>query len=129
MHLSASRLSFVAPVLQVADLTRSIAHYRNQLGFDLEFEYEGSYASVVRDGCRVHLNCVTPSARDQEAFEAAERLDVCFGVQDVEELASELAATGASIAVHLREMPYGRELYVRDPDGYILGFVQPDREA
>jgi len=23
-------------------------------------------------------------------------------------------------------MPYGREFYVRDPDGYILGFIQPD---
>ena len=22
-------------------------------------------------------------------------------------------------------MPYGTEFYVRDPDGYILGFVQP----
>jgi len=21
-------------------------------------------------------------------------------------------------------MPYGREFYVRDPDGYILGFIQ-----
>jgi hypothetical protein len=23
------------------------------------------------------------------------------------------------------EFNYGREFYVRDPDGYILGFVQP----
>jgi hypothetical protein len=27
--------------------------------------------------------------------------------------------------VPLRSMPYGREFYVRDPDGYILGFVEP----
>ena len=24
----------------------------------------------------------------------------------------------------LRKMPYGTEFYVRDPDGYILGFIQ-----
>jgi hypothetical protein len=27
--------------------------------------------------------------------------------------------------VPLRTMPYGIEFYLRDPDGYILGFVQP----
>jgi catechol 2,3-dioxygenase-like lactoylglutathione lyase family enzyme len=122
-------LTFSAPVLQVADLARSVAHYRKQLGFDLEFEYEGFYASVIRDGCRVHLDCSPPAARDQQAFEAAERLDVCFGVEDAEAVARELAWTGASISVQLRAMPYGKEIYVRDPDGYILGFIQPDDEA
>jgi catechol 2,3-dioxygenase-like lactoylglutathione lyase family enzyme len=125
MDRSLSRITFVAPVLQVSDLTRSVAYYRDQLGFDLEFEYEGVYASVLRDGCRIHLNCATPAARDQQAFEAAEHLDACLGVVDAQALASELAAAGASISVNLRVMPYGQEFYVRDPDGYILGFVQP----
>ncbi|HVE52876.1 MAG TPA: VOC family protein [Ramlibacter sp.] len=119
-------ITYVAPVLQVSDLPRSIAYYRDRLGFGLEFEYEGFYASVLRDGCRVHLSCATPPARDQNAFEAAERLDACFGVVDARALASELAAAGASISVNLRAMPYGQEVYVRDPDGYILGFVQPN---
>ena len=126
MHQSPSRITFVAPVLQVSDLARSLAYYRDQLGFKLEFEYEGFYASVLRDGCRVHLNCATPAARDQQAFEAAEHLDACFGVVDAQALASELAAAGASISVGLRLMPYGQEFYVRDPDGYILGFIQPN---
>jgi catechol 2,3-dioxygenase-like lactoylglutathione lyase family enzyme len=126
MNKSPSRIVFAAPVLQVSDLARSIAYYRKQLGFDLEFEYEGFYASVLRDGCRVHLNCSTPPERDQQAFEAAGHLDACFGVTDAQALASELAATGADISVNLRVMPYGKEFYVRDPDGYILGFVQPN---
>lgn len=124
MHQTASRLSFVAPVLQVADLARAIAYYRQQLGFQVEFAYEGFYAGVVRDGCRVHLKCSPPPRRDQAAFEAAEHLDVCFGVADAAALASELAASGAEISVPLRQVPYGRELYVRDADGYILGFVE-----
>jgi hypothetical protein len=41
-------------VLRVTDLGRSLTYYRHQLGFDLEFHYEGVYASVIRDGCRVH---------------------------------------------------------------------------
>jgi hypothetical protein len=29
------------------------------------------------------------------------------------------------LAVALRHMPYGTEFYIRDPDGYILGFIEP----
>jgi catechol 2,3-dioxygenase-like lactoylglutathione lyase family enzyme len=129
MRDTPGRLSFVAPVLQVADLARSLAYYRSQLGFELEFEYDGFYASVIRDGCRVHLKCSPPPARDQEAFERAEHLDVCFGVEDARALASQFAFTGAKISVQLRDMPYGREFYARDPDGYVLGFIQPGDEA
>ncbi|MBI4192691.1 MAG: VOC family protein [Betaproteobacteria bacterium] len=44
MRDSANRLKYVAPVLQVADLERSLTFYRDQLGFDLEFVYEGFLA-------------------------------------------------------------------------------------
>ena len=42
-------LTYIAPVFQVADLARSLAFYRDQLGFDVAFVYEGSYADVCRD--------------------------------------------------------------------------------
>jgi len=126
MRDSASRLKYVAPVLQVSDLERSLRFYCDQLGFDLEFADEGFYASVIRDGCRVHLNRSAPLERDPKAFEAAEHLDACFGVEDAEALANAFTSSGAVFSVRLRSMPYGREFYVRDPDGYILGFIQPD---
>jgi catechol 2,3-dioxygenase-like lactoylglutathione lyase family enzyme len=126
MRDSSSRLNYVAPVLQVADLERSLTFYRDRLGFDLEFAYEGFYASVIRDGCRVLLNLAAPPERDQKAFEAAGHLDACFGIGDAEALAKAFASSGPVFSVTLRSMPYGREFYVRDPDGYILGFIQPD---
>jgi catechol 2,3-dioxygenase-like lactoylglutathione lyase family enzyme len=119
-------LHYVAPVFRVADLSRSLEYYRARLGFEVEFNYEGFYAGVLREGCRVHLKCSPPPHRDQAAFEATEHLDACFGVQDIESLASDFASAGASFSVALRHMPYGKEFYVRDPDGYILGFVQPN---
>jgi catechol 2,3-dioxygenase-like lactoylglutathione lyase family enzyme len=125
MQGSASRLKYVAPVLRVTDLQRSIAYYCHRLGFDLEFNYEGFYASVVRDDCRVHLNYAAPLERDQKAFETAEHLDACFGVEDAAALANAFASPGAAFSVPLRNMPYGWEFYIRDPDGYILGFIQP----
>jgi catechol 2,3-dioxygenase-like lactoylglutathione lyase family enzyme len=125
MSEPASRLKYVAPVLRVTDLQRSLGYYRNQLGFELEFDYGGFYAGVIRDDCRVHLNCAAPPERDQKAFETAEYLDACFGVEDAEALANVFASSGAAFSVPLRAMAYGREFYIRDPDGYILGFIQP----
>jgi catechol 2,3-dioxygenase-like lactoylglutathione lyase family enzyme len=129
MRAYSSTLKYVAPVLRVADLQRSLTYYRAQLGFELEFDYDGFYASVIRDGCRVHLNCAAPLERDQKAFETAEHLDACFGVEDAEILANAFALSGAAFSVPLRNMPYGKEFYIRDPDGYILGFIQPNDSA
>ena len=122
------RLSHIAPVLRVGDLARAIAFYRDALGFELEFSYEGFYASVRREGCHIHLQCAPPAARDQAEFERAEHLDACVIVEGAEDLARRFAAAGAPFSVPLRRMPYGIEFYVRDPDGYILGFVEPAEE-
>jgi catechol 2,3-dioxygenase-like lactoylglutathione lyase family enzyme len=118
-------LAFAAPVLRVADLPRSLAFYRDQLGFAVEFEYGGFYAGVVREGCHIHLKCGPKAPRDQAAFEREEGIDVCLGANDARSLSGQCAAAGVSFTVPLRQMPYGKEFYVRDPDGYILGFVQP----
>jgi catechol 2,3-dioxygenase-like lactoylglutathione lyase family enzyme len=118
-------IGYIAPVFRVADLARAIAFYRDQLGFDLDFSYEDFYASVHRDGCYIHLNCAPPTPRDQAVFERAEHLDACAIVSDAEILAMEFAEAGAAFSVPLRAMPYGTEFYVRDPDGYIIGFIQP----
>jgi len=119
-----SRLCHVAPVFRVADLDRSLSYYRDQLGFEVEFNYEGFYAGVLRDACHIHLKCSGRVDREQGTFEGDEHLDACFAVQDAQNLASRFASTGAVFSVPLRSMPYGREFYVKDPDGYILGFVQ-----
>lgn len=117
-------LAYVAPVLRVADLARSVAFYRDQLGFELEFEYEGFYASLLRDGCRIHLKSAPPPGRELEPSEVDEHLDACFVVSGADALSTQFDAAGAPFSVALRTMPYGKEFYVRDPDGYILGFVE-----
>ena len=120
-----SSVTYIAPVFRVADLAKSIAFYRERLGFEVEFNYENFYASVWRDGCRVHLQCAPATPRDQAAFEREERIDVCVGVTDAAALSSAFSAKGADFSMPLRKMPYGTEFYVRDPDGYVLGFIQP----
>ncbi len=118
-------LTYIAPVLRVAELARSQAFYQDKLDFELDFSYEGFYASVRRDGCYIHLKCAPPTPRDQAAFEREEHIDACLTVQGAEALAASFASTGVTFTVPLRQMPYGIEFYVRDPDGYVLGFIQP----
>ena len=119
------RLTYIAPVFRVPDLKRSVAFYRDQLGFDLDFIYEGSYASVSRDGCHIHLRCAPPAPRDQPPLAPDQFIDASIGVQNAEALSATFKSAGVTFAQPLRQMPYGLEFYVRDPDGYVLGFIQP----
>ncbi len=124
MTEASDRLTHIAPVFRVADLSRSLAFYGDQLGFTVEFLYESFYAGICRDGCHIHLKCSPPPPRDQTAFEREEQIDVYIGVQNAEMLAQSLAAKDVAFVVPLRHMPYGTEFYIRDPDGYVLGFIE-----
>ncbi len=124
-QVNSSSLTYIAPVFRVTDLARALAFYRDQLGFQPEFCYEDFYASVCRDGCHLHLQCAPPTPRDQAVFERDEHIDACVVVRRAEELSADLASKGGTFVVPLRQMPYGSEFYVRDPDGYILGFIEP----
>lgn len=115
-------LRSVAPVFVVSDLSRSLAYYQHQLGFDVSFNYGGFYVGVVREGCQVHLKHGSPPAH---VATDSEHVHACFGVNDAQALASQFAEAGVSFSVSLREQPYGKEFYVKDPDGYVLAFVQP----
>jgi predicted enzyme related to lactoylglutathione lyase len=117
-------LTYVAPVLRVSDIARLLAFYSDRLGFAVEFVYESFYAGVCRDGCHIHLKGSSPSPRDEIAFEREEHIDIYVGVQSAETLSERFASAGVAFVVPLRHMPYGTEFYVRDPDGYILGFVE-----
>ena len=125
MNDAIGSFTYIAPVLRVPDMKRSLAFYQDQLGFNLDFSYETSYAGVSRDDCHIHLRCAQPAPRDQAAFERDEIIDACIVVQNAEALSTTFKSAGVSFAQPLRQMPYGVEFYVRDPDGYVLGFIQP----
>jgi catechol 2,3-dioxygenase-like lactoylglutathione lyase family enzyme len=124
MNDAAEILTYIAPVFRVADISRSLSFYRDQLGFGVDFVFEAFYAGVSRDGCHIHLKNSAPAPRDQTAFELAEHIDACLGVSGVEQLSASFVAAGVPFVVPLRRQPYGTEFYVRDPDGYVLGFVE-----
>lgn len=121
----AGTLNGISPQFLVDDLARSIAYYRDQLGFTLDFQYQDFYASVSRDGCGIHLKCAPKTEADRVYRRNENHLDAYIGVTDATALHSELEARGARIDRGLQQQPWAcLDFYVNDPDGYILCFSE-----
>lgn len=120
----AAKLTGMSPQFLVADLDRSIEFYTGQLGFDLDFRYEHFYAGIVRDGHSIHLKLADAPGDEREFRRENEHLDITFTVDDIQTAYEDVQSKSVAVIQPLREMPYGREFYVADPDGYILAFVE-----
>lgn len=114
----------MSPLFIVADLERSIAYYTKNLGFEADFKYKDFYAGIIKDDCSIHLKTGKPSREERENRRRNEDLDIVFGVEGIEDLYAELSAKSVTFIQPLRNMPYGKEFYVADPDGYIIGFLE-----
>ena len=114
----------MSPQLLVADLERSIVFYTEKLGFSVEFRYEDFYAGIVRDTYSIHLKLGKPSIDERERRKRNEDLDLVFSVGDIEGCYELLSNKLVSFVQPLRKMPYGKEFYIADPDGYVLSFVE-----
>jgi catechol 2,3-dioxygenase-like lactoylglutathione lyase family enzyme len=120
-----SQITGIIPQFLVDDLDRSVAFYRDRLGFDLDFVYDSFYASVSRDGFAIHLK-ESPKLAAERAFrKEQEHLDAHVSVTGIRPLYSELQMREAKVIKPLEERPWAcLDFYVEDPDGYILGFSE-----
>ena len=119
-----TRLTGMSPQFLVADLDRSTRFYTEQLGFDLDFRYEHFYAGIVRDGHSIHLKLADVPHGEREFRRENEHLDITFTVDDIHTVYNDVRNRSVQVIQPLREMPYGHEFYVSDPDGHILAFVE-----
>src|ERR1044071_3524910 len=118
-----SRIRKMSPQLLVADIGDSIGFYTKKLGFDVDFRYEDFYAGIIKDGYSIHLK-VGRSLGQRENKRIMEDLDIVFSVDNIEGLYEELSNKSVEFRQPLRQMPYGKEFYVADPDGHIIAFLQ-----
>lgn len=110
-----------ASVLVVADVGRSIAFYRDVLGFRVHFTMGDppGYAIVERGAVSLHL---MPKAR---APAAQGQGQIYIFVSDVDAIEAEVEARGAVITERAKDYDYGmREMGLRDPDGNHLTFAR-----
>ena len=110
-------LGSATPVFRVKDVEASIAYYRNALGFELRWDWDG-FACVARDKCSIFL---TSDNQSQP------RMWVWIGVQDVRVLHGEYVTSGAKIRNPPENFEWALEMQIEDLDGNVLR-LGSDRE-
>jgi glyoxylase I family protein len=122
----------LAPLLQVFDMPTSVKFYRDVLGFEVVTTSTPrgehfDWALLRLNGSELMLNTAyeqgeRPPAPDPARIAAHEDASIYFGCPDVDSAYALIRARGVSVK-EPKVAPYGmKQLYLRDPDGYILCF-------
>ena len=119
-----SKIKKMSPQLLVADIDRSIEFYTKKLSFEIDFRYDDFYAGITRDSFSIHLKTGKPSIEERKNRRNNEDLDIVFSVEGIETLYAEISNNPVEFIRSLRTMPYGKEFYIEDPDGYIIAFIE-----
>jgi catechol 2,3-dioxygenase-like lactoylglutathione lyase family enzyme len=121
------QLIAIAPRFFVADIHRSVAYYRDVLGFNVDRLWNDppTFCMPHRDGLTIMLGQVNDPTLIRPHGADGETWDVYVWVRDADALFAEFQAKGALIVHPPVFRPYYRnqEFAIRDPDGYILGFA------
>lgn len=113
----------MSPQLQVTDVERSIEFYTEKLGFEIEFRYEDFYAGIIKDGYSIHLK-MADQPMEQKQQGDHESLEIMFTVEHIHNLYKDLSNQSVRVIQSLRQMPYGNEFYISDPDGNVIAFFE-----
>jgi hypothetical protein len=116
--------------IYVVERIESALPFWKGLGFEatVEVPHEGAlgFALLVKDGLEVMLQSAASVAADFPPAAGDVRAGSVILYCDVDSLAAaEEAVRGAPVVVPRRETPYGaREVFVRTPDGQVVGFAE-----
>ncbi|HKC76939.1 MAG TPA: VOC family protein [Gaiellaceae bacterium] len=121
-------------ILAVTDVERSVAFYRDALGFEVEAVYEDPpYATLVLAGARLSLAEQGHAAEDRpgvdlEAPDDPGKANALLVVEVADALAEH--ARLAELHVRFLAEPYeppwgGCRFFCVDPDGYLVEIEQP----
>jgi catechol 2,3-dioxygenase-like lactoylglutathione lyase family enzyme len=120
----------ISPCLIVSDVDRTIAFYRDKLGFETTFrepEPDPFFAIIVRDGAQL----LVKSDRDVAPLPNSKRhpfmrWDAFVYAPDPDALAADFVDHGATFSAPLADTHDGlRGFELTDPDGYVLFFGRP----
>ena len=122
----------MVPLLQVFDMGTSLTFYCDVLGFEVVMTdgrppAECDWLLLRLRDVEVMLNTAyepqyRPPAPDQARVRAHEDIGLFFGCPDVDAAYAHLRRMGVN-APEPKVAPYGmKQLYVADPDGYVLCF-------
>jgi uncharacterized glyoxalase superfamily protein PhnB len=122
------RLRNVVPSFTATDLQRSIAFYRDVLGFVVGEEWR---EDGVLQGCEMRAGAVTFMLGQDDFAKGKDRQKGvgtrvwCYTAQDLDRLATDIKARGGNLDQEPQDMPWGQRVFmITDPDGFKLTFVQ-----
>jgi predicted enzyme related to lactoylglutathione lyase len=121
-------LTGISPVLLVADLERSVAYYRDQLGFScVTYGDPPDFATADREGATLLLALAEDASRLVPHWQIVDKMwNVYIRCDDADALYAEVQKRGAGIDYTISDAPHGfREFGVQDPDGHDIAFGQP----
>jgi lactoylglutathione lyase len=119
-----SRFRDAFPILTVSDMSRSLAFYRDLLGFELTYtfpdEADPAFASLAVEGGKLGLG----SAGDEPVESASTAL--WLYTDDVDGAVSRLRDAGVPVVAEPADQSWGeRVASVSDPDGYVVHIGAP----
>jgi len=123
-----AKLVQAATILEVKDIKRSEAFYRQRLGFrpGVFFGEPPTFCIVSRDNVALFLDL----ARTEHPAPLNQYWAVYLYVDDADAMAQELLARGVALEREPEDQPYGcRDFDIRDPDGHLIGIGQNERSA
>lgn len=121
------RLRRILPSFTATDLQRSIAFYRDVLGFVVGEEWRDD---GVLMGCEIHAGAATFMLGQDDFAKGRDRQKGlgtrvwCHTAQDLDRLAAEIKARGGVLDQEPQDMWGDRLFMISDPDGFKLTFVQ-----
>ena len=123
----------VTIVLEVSDLDRSVALYREGFGLDLHVgDHEGGeHGPGDRWTSGRHAAMSWPEgeflhfALYEAAHEPTTRAQVAFRVEDLAEAHRRALRSGAAVVHGPRREPWGMSARYRDPDGNVVELTEP----
>ncbi len=105
----------------VGDVSRSVAFYRDRLGFELDEQMGAAFARVRRDDLTLWLAGPTSSAArpmpDGAQPEPGGWNRFVIEVEDIESEVARLTEAGVSFRNTIVSGPGGKQILVEDPDG------------
>jgi uncharacterized glyoxalase superfamily protein PhnB len=115
-------LRSAGPSFTVNDVEKSLAWYRDVLGFVVKhrWEHEGKLAGVeMAAGGVIFMLGQDDWKKGRDRAKGEGVRIYCSTVQDVDELASRIKARGGTLTQEPRDEPWGtRDFALADPDGY-----------
>src|ERR1700761_972020 len=118
-----AKLGLISPSLIASDVKRTIAFYREKLGFEVthqEPQEDPFFAILCRDGAQIFFKAeggIAPQPNHTRHRHL--RLDAFVYVEDPDTLAAEFGERGATFSATLEDTHDGlRGFEITDPDGY-----------